>query len=171
MTEPGGIRVEVATAQDWERQKAIRLEGLLDAPDAFGSTHAREVDRDPAEWQRGLRDAWIVHALDARMPPTAVGVAGLAQLTGPERTGEFLLWGMYVQPGARGSGVAGRLVQAVLAEARARGAARVVLDVTSNNLGAIRLYEKCGFRLSGNDIAHPRRAELRELEMVADLTD
>lgn len=170
MSTPGGIRLAVASPDDWERHRAIRLEGLLSAPDAFGSTHAKEVDRGEQDWRRGLADAWIVHALDDGMPPAALGVAGLAQLTGPDRTGEFLLWGMYVQPRARGTGTAKDLVRAVLAQARARGAERVTLDVTSGNAAAIRLYEQCGFVLTGQDMAHPRRDDLRELEMRADLS-
>jgi GNAT superfamily N-acetyltransferase len=49
---------------------------------------------------------------------------------------------MFVTPAARGTGVAPRLVEAVVALA---GDARVILETGVRQPEAIRLYEKCGF--------------------------
>jgi RimJ/RimL family protein N-acetyltransferase len=46
-------------------------------------------------------------------------------------------------------GIGGRLVEAVLAEARARGYDRAQLWTQADNPGAQRLYEGRGFRCSG----------------------
>ncbi len=53
---------------------------------------------------------------------------------------------MYVPSSARGLGLGTVLVQAALAEAKARQGVKVVqLTVTHGNLAAQALYEKCGF--------------------------
>ncbi|WP_433528079.1 GNAT family N-acetyltransferase [Micromonospora sp. CA-263727] len=49
-------------------------------------------------------------------------------------------------PEARGQGLAGRLIRAVVAEIRARGE-RPMLHAAAENTGAIRLYEALGFTL------------------------
>lgn len=56
---------------------------------------------------------------------------------------------VYVHPDAHGSGVAGLLVEATVAEARARGARGVWLGVNQENARANRFYEKSGFALVG----------------------
>lgn len=54
-----------------------------------------------------------------------------------------------VRPDSQGRGVGGALLTAVLAEARRRGAAVMLLEVRADNPGAQRLYERYGFeRLS-----------------------
>jgi ribosomal protein S18 acetylase RimI-like enzyme len=54
-----------------------------------------------------------------------------------------------VAPAARGLGVGARLVEAMIAEARARGARKFGLRALSINERAIGLYERFGFREEG----------------------
>ena len=56
---------------------------------------------------------------------------------------------LFVTPAARGSGVARRLVQALLDQATADGFARVVLDTSVNLAPACALYRATGFRERG----------------------
>ncbi|MBN9605262.1 MAG: GNAT family N-acetyltransferase [Actinomycetales bacterium] len=55
----------------------------------------------------------------------------------------------YAHPDAHGTGLAGELVAASVAEARAAGAAGVWLGVNQENARANRFYEKQGFALVG----------------------
>jgi GNAT superfamily N-acetyltransferase len=55
----------------------------------------------------------------------------------------------FVAPERWDQGIGGRLVEAVLAEARARGYDRAQLWTQADNPGAQRLYEGRGFRCSG----------------------
>jgi GNAT superfamily N-acetyltransferase len=52
---------------------------------------------------------------------------------------------IYVEPGARGSGVGRALMEAAFDRARARGCSRMELDVNEANAAALTLYESLGF--------------------------
>jgi ribosomal-protein-alanine N-acetyltransferase len=59
--------------------------------------------------------------------------------------GEAELLTLAVAPEARRSGIARRLLAAVVAEARVRRAARLMLEVAADNVAAIALYHDAGF--------------------------
>ena len=85
--------------------------------------------------------------------------------TDPDERTSVLLVAMYVTPAARGRGIGQRLVNAVVAHARADGAHRVRLHVVETNTAAERLYARCGFVRTGETMRLPHRPELLELEM------
>jgi GNAT superfamily N-acetyltransferase len=151
------------------RLRALRLEALADAPTAFGSTLAREQAFTEAVWHErategaagGSRITYIAEDGDHWVGM----VTGLLDL--PDEPHPCLV-GMYVQPAARARGVGGALVEAVLGWARRRGATRVGLWVTSTNLAAIGLYERSGFRVTGNTKPLDHTPSLSELQMVHD---
>lgn len=151
---------------DWRSHREFRLEMLRDAPDAFWFTSEDEAAFDEADWREQIEGAWLIQARDA---DGILGSAGLGHHWEPERARTATLFGMYVAPRARGRGVGEALVEAVLGEATRRGKDKVVLEVVENNEAAIGLYERCGFVRTGATSPHPRRTDLRELEMEARL--
>ncbi len=51
------VLVRATTLDDWQAMREIRLQALRDAPEAFGSTYARDAAFAPAEWhRRAIRD-------------------------------------------------------------------------------------------------------------------
>ena len=70
-------------------------------------------------------------------------------LIGRVVAGEAELITLAVDPNARKRGTGGRLVDGFLAEARARGAESVFLEVLASNLPAQSLYARKGFEQKG----------------------
>ncbi|MCR6489290.1 GNAT family N-acetyltransferase [Amycolatopsis sp. OK19-0408] len=60
-----------------------------------------------------------------------------------------VIGGLAVDPDRRRLGIARRLVDAAVAEARQRGARKVTLRVLGHNTAARRVYESCGFVVEG----------------------
>jgi GNAT superfamily N-acetyltransferase len=134
-------QVRQLAAADLEAYREIRLEALATHPEAFGTTAAEEAAKPRERFLEVLEaDAVFGGFVDGRL----VGIAGLRQEPKEKERHRGLLWGMYVAEPARGSGLAGALVDAVLEEARGR-VVQVHLDVGDYNLAARRLYESRGF--------------------------
>ena len=169
MTEPAEQHVTLhpVRPEDWRSHRDLRLEMLQDAPDAFWTQYADVAGFDEAAWRARIA---VQHHIQARFGADVVGSVGVFE--DPDEPDDTLtLVAMYVAPRARGRGVGDRLVQAVIDEALARGRQHVVLEVTGGNDPAIGLYERAGFRLTGQENPHPRRPELVELTMRCELTD
>lgn len=138
------MEIRVATVDDWERSKDIRLRALAEAPNAFCSSLDRELAFDDQAWRDRLEQARTFLALSGG---TTVGTAtGTAD---PHENGGRELVAMWVDPAERRSGVARALIDAVVEWARAQNAPAVALWVAEDNASALRLYEKCGFALTG----------------------
>ncbi|HZP27401.1 MAG TPA: GNAT family N-acetyltransferase [Acidimicrobiia bacterium] len=152
---------------DRERLKDARLRSLRDAPDAFGSTYAREVAFPDDVWDRRLADgdnaqfAW--EAADGRV----LGIATFVAERDDRRVGYLV--GMWVDSTVRGTGAADRLVDAVCEAARGSGATVLRLHVAGGNLRAERVYERHGFRRTGRSLVRARDGvREHEMELVLD---
>lgn len=150
---------------DGPRLRALRLRALADAPDAFGSTLEGAEGRSTEDWEAQVErlPTFVWREGDADL--------GMVRGTPHDRDPETAyLISMWVAPEARGRGVGVALVGALVAWARGRGYQHVVLDVAEENVGARRLYERCGFVATGGTGTLPSpRAHVRELEMALDL--
>lgn len=132
------------TPDDWQMLKATRLEALTDAPHAFGSTRAEEVQLDEMEWRRRAGTmAWFIALQDYQ--PVGI-VAGGRFSDHPARD----LIAMWTRENARGSGVAAELVGAVINWGREEQASELLLWVAYGNDRARRFYERLGFESTGN---------------------
>jgi len=101
---------------------------------------ARAVDAVMADPERGRL---LVALADGR----AVGVAALSFVFPIEHGGRSAwLEELYVEPGHRGRGIGGALLDAACTLAAACGAAAVDLEVDAGHARAARLYERAGFR-------------------------
>ncbi len=135
-------RLSTDDVQDYRR---IRLSGLQTAPYAFGSTYDAEAARPDEHFAERLTTSLVFGAYaDGRI----VGVLGCKRFDGARETHKAFLWGFYVEPECRGSGVGRALLDASLGAARAT-VEQVLLTVVADNWPAIALYERCGFRPYG----------------------
>lgn len=137
------IRARSITPDDWEDWRDIRLRSLLEDPDAFGSTYARESQFDESTW-RARTDGISGPAMLAYADDKAVGM-GAGWLYEP---GRLMVVAMWTEPAWRGQGVGRSLLDQVVGWARER-ALRPDLWVADANLAARRLYERYGFEPNG----------------------
>ena len=123
---------------DWERFRAVRLASLSESPAAFGSRYDDWVDAPAERWQSRLTQVPLTFL--AHEETTDVGVVS------GQRVGEkwVELISMWVAPAARGTGVAGQLIDAVAGWAAGQGR-MTYLMVRSDNTRARRSYERAGF--------------------------
>ena len=78
---------------------------------------------------------------------------------------------MWVDPAARGRGIAGDLIRAVARWTQERGSTRVVLFVQEANEPAQLLYERAGFRPTGDREAAPAGRSAFKLVLAAPVAD
>ncbi len=135
--------------EDWQDYKQIRLEALLNAPQAFSSTYAESLTRPDSHWQERLREAALGETswmLFARADGQLVG------LTGPFREEEkdgavAHIISVYVCEAYRGQGVASALMRAILAAVSRRGDIRKArLGVNPVQAAALKMYQNFGFQ-------------------------
>lgn len=158
------FRIRRGTAEDWAAYREIRLRMLTESPDAYASSHAFEARFPEERWRERAANPlhFLAYAPDGRLAGTATG------LPAPDRTVDVVA--MYVDPGYRGQGGAEQLLDAVAAAARERGARRLVIHVTGDNVVANRCYARYGFVPTGRSWPMERNPELVEIELALDLT-
>ncbi|OIH99481.1 MULTISPECIES: bifunctional GNAT family N-acetyltransferase/class I SAM-dependent methyltransferase [unclassified Curtobacterium] len=165
------ITLRRVTADDWETWRPVRLAALADSPGAFGSTLAEWADAPVHRWRARLS---IPGALDLLAQTEDGSVVGMASGVPGEDPGTAGLISMWVDPVARGRGVATALVRAVATWAASAGAHHLELSVVPDNTTARRTYERCGFTVVDEPVADEPGDALpdgrRELVMRRDLT-
>ena len=133
--------------------KEIRLAALLDAPFAFARNHDEERVQPDERWEELAieRSAGVDHATFFALDGPSTGAIGLV---GAHRLDPATveLVSMWTVPAARSRGVGAALVAAVVDFAAGH---EVQLWVTRGNHPAQRLYERCGFELTGESQALP----------------
>jgi RimJ/RimL family protein N-acetyltransferase len=133
--------IRLLTPADAALYPPVRLEALASNPEAFTSTLEREQEKPLAWFEERLTTSDVFGAFIA---DELVGTAGFRREDGAKTAHKGVLWGMYVRPGARKSGVGRLLVDAVAAHAAQR-VEQLQLVVVSDNVAALRLYAAAGF--------------------------
>jgi GNAT superfamily N-acetyltransferase len=171
---PGEITVRRVRMGEWEQLRVIRLRALADAPMAFGSTLAAEQAQPDEFWQAraagGATDetrATFIAERDGEWVGTGTCLLEEGGI------GERPAWvvAMWVAPAVRRQGAAQALLRALAGWARALGADVVNLHVTETNAPAIALYERLGFRATGETEPLRHTPSLRENHMTCRLDD
>lgn len=110
--------------------------------------------RERARGHLGKPDAFLVVADDAgRIIGMAVGSPALAEDgAGPPVPGHCHVSAVFVEPERWGVGIGGRLVDALLAAAVARGYRTAQLWTQADNERALRLYASRGFTRTGRSM-------------------
>jgi ribosomal protein S18 acetylase RimI-like enzyme len=139
--------VRQARAADWQQLRELRLRALADAPDAFSSTLEQEAAFPEEVWRQRAEGGPTSADFIAHEGGAGIGMAAIfAESSAP---GRMQLVAMWVDPHYRRRGVAWALVDQAVRWASDRQAREVILWVVDQNTAACRLYERIGFRPTG----------------------
>ncbi len=139
------VFVRRLTPDDADIVRAVRLEGLKRHPEAFSRDYDQDANLGLDEWRGRLASrAWFGGFVDNAL----MGLAAFSRGDSGKTAHTGGLGGMYVREAARGSGLAGAIVQALLDHATEE-VEQVALTVNADNARAIKFYERQGFRTVG----------------------
>lgn len=160
------VHVTIASADDWRAVRDLRLAALLEAPDAFCSTHAEETTLDEAAWRTRTARSEVTTLLAWR----DAAPVGMALVTPWDEPGCLGLAGVWVAPAGRGHGVGDALLRRACEVAAATGARRLLLEVGDHNTAAQELYARHGFAPTGRTSTFPPpREHVTEHQLARDL--
>jgi ribosomal protein S18 acetylase RimI-like enzyme len=142
--------IRPTSVEDLAALRALRLDGLRAAPEAFGSDAESESMRPESAWiERATPDALHCTFVAESEAGALVGMA-MIFTDGRIKTRHVgNIVSVFVRPEARGQGVGEGLIRACLAWGRERELARVRLSVVATNAPAIALYLRLGFSVYG----------------------
>jgi RimJ/RimL family protein N-acetyltransferase len=139
------LSVARLNVEDAEELRALRREALTLHPTAFSADPDIESKLTIETWRERMRSGrWF----GGKIEGTLVGMASFWFEPSRKIRHTARVGSMYVRDSSRGNGMAGELLEAVLAEA-AKICEQATLSVEASNTRAMRLYERHGFRLIG----------------------
>lgn len=164
----GDIEVRVLAEDEWQEYRSVRLAALQDSPEAFVATHADEAAYDEALWRGRMRRS---KRLLATSEDDVVGVVSVGQAEDFPSMAE--LFGLWVTPARRGTGVATALVQAAADVASTDGRSHLAYWVGTENGRAVAFASGFGFRPGDRrrQMRGPAHVDEQEIMMVLALGD
>jgi RimJ/RimL family protein N-acetyltransferase len=151
-TQRGEVRIRPTSEGDAQAYRDLRLAALRAHPEAFGADYESLAARPIEHWQERMRagaggDHGITYVAEAH--GELIGMTVLQRGELPKLRHWANIFGVYVQPAWRGTGIPDALIEACAAHASALGLRLLKLGVVTTNANAIRLYQRCGFRVYG----------------------
>ena len=134
------ISVRVLDESEWSLYRDIRLRALTESPRSFTATLADEADRDEQFWRDRMTRSYRLLAERGELPQ---GIVSL----GPDEQdpAQAEVFGLYVVPEARSTGVSWRLVEATADLAIQAGYTQLYYWVGTDNARAIGFGKNFGF--------------------------
>ena len=136
--------IKKITKKYFEQFILLRLESLKTEPNSFLSTFDEEKKYSKQQWQNKFNQGvWFGYFKDGNM------IAMVNFLIGNKvkimHTSEIS--GLYVKKEYRGQGLAKQLVEFILQYAKKKKISQIYLGCNANNINAINLYKKFGFKV------------------------
>ena len=136
--------------QESQRLRELRLRALRDSPGAFAASLAAEEAQPASYWSQLVaqsapaRDGVVLIAISDRRWVAMAGSRWFSRADGIAQ-----LWGMWVEPAARGQGLGHALIDGIASWASQRGAALLRLGVIEPAAEIESFYQQLGFRRTG----------------------
>jgi len=164
------ITVRTLGEEDWPAYREMRLAALRESPDAFVATFEQESLFEEDLWRARMLRARRLLAERGGRP---AGILSIGQAPEPN-TGVAELFGLWVTPEARGTGVAWQLVQAGADQAKEDGSSHLAYWVGTDNGRGVAFASSFGFLPT--DTRRPMRVTSpedgeEEMAMILPLAD
>lgn len=145
------IRIRKLQSRDVPLYRALRLEGLKKSPDRFGTTYEEEFARPKLKFEslieRQASEQFMFGAFDEGK---LIGIVGFERVERERARHRGQVVQMYVDESYRGQNVGEKLLRGLVEQAfQLKGIEQLQLSVITDNLAAIGLYEKIGFKAFG----------------------
>ncbi len=129
---------------DADAFRALRLDALSTAPEAFGASPEEEAARSLDVVRSRLSETGPDAVFGALADGALIGIAGFMLSLGIKKRHKGVLWGVFVHAQWRGRGVGERLVRSVIHHA-AGHVLTLQATVVASNATARDIYRRLGF--------------------------
>lgn len=136
------LSVRLLTVNDAEIFRTLRLRAMQEEPSAFCEAYEDAIAWPLERFEKHFENGWIAGAF---MAGAMVGATGLYRHLGRKVQHKGTVWGVYVAPEARGHGLARKLIETVIEEARRYGLEILHLSTDTQNPVSFALYKSLGF--------------------------
>lgn len=123
------VRMRALNKKDWSVWKALRLEALKNAPEAFSSSFEAESQWPDERFEEVLTQN---HLFGFFIDGQLAGIAGFYVMNQPKTKHRGVIWGIYVQPEYRRMNMANRLLTFLVIHAKAYVSQLHLTCVTTN---------------------------------------
>ncbi len=150
-TPRGAIIIREAALSDAQQFRELRLNALQDSPTAFSADYYVNLNYPLSHWENRLRFDDYGMIFFAEHEHNLIGMTGIRQRESPKTKHSADIYSVYVRPEWRGLHIAEGILDACTEWATVRNVIVLKLGVMATNTSAIRLYERCGFKIYGTE--------------------
>jgi ribosomal protein S18 acetylase RimI-like enzyme len=146
------LEIRVLSQEDAEAFRTLRLAALKECPTAFTADYETNLRLPLSHFAAQIQSSPDKFMVGAFRDPALVGMGGFYRSEGLKLRHKGNIWSMYVAPNLRGSGTGRKVLQEIIARARAlEGIRQVHLSVIADNMPARTLYLASGFEIIGRE--------------------
>lgn len=146
-----GLEIRQLTPDDTDAYVRLRREALEREPLAFSASIEDDRGLDSAFVRQMLTDT-EGGAVFGAFTPELIGIVGIYRDPHRKAAHKAQIWGMYVQPAFRQSGIGNSLISTAIRHAREMPEITQIHLCVSETAGAARrLYERHGFKIWGTE--------------------
>ncbi|MGG3571412.1 GNAT family N-acetyltransferase [Bacillus gobiensis] len=148
--------IRVLDRDDADRYLELRLEALLQDPDAFGSTYEENMQNSLEEllhqYKQRLVPTEKSFTVGAFYEATLISAASILRQEMIKFNHKATLLAVYTSPDYRGKGIGKAVLYAVIEHAKKlEGLEQITLSVLKSNKSAKKLYESEEFKIFGSE--------------------
>lgn len=150
-TARGDVLIREAVLSDVQQFRDLRLHALQDSPTAFSGDYFVSLNQPMSFWENRLRFDDYGMIFFAEHDKQLIGMTGVRQRESPKTKHSADILSVYVRPEWRGLRIAECILDTCAEWAKVRSVVILKLGVMADNTSAVRLYERCGFKIYGTE--------------------